>query len=133
MDLIVDANILFAALIKDSITSELMLRNDLHLYAPEYIIDEFEEYREIIRRKTNRSDDEFDRALDVFQRRIELIPYEEIKPFIDNAIAISPDIKDMPYIALALKLHMAIWSNDKILKEKQKKIKVYSTTEIIML
>jgi len=124
MDLIADANILFAALI---------MRNDLHLYAPEYIIDEFEGYRELIKRKTHRSGDEFDRVLDIFQRRIELVPFEEIKPFVKNAKIISPDIKDIPYIALALKLHMPIWSNDKTLKEKQKKIKVYSTAEIMML
>ncbi len=131
MDLVVDANILFAALIRDSITSELMLQNNLHLYAPEYIMDEFEWYRNIIKKKTNRSDDEFDIALDIFQRRIELVPHEEIKPFIAKATAISPDVKDVPYIALALKLHIAIWSNDKALKEKQRKIKVYSTKEII--
>jgi predicted nucleic acid-binding protein len=38
MDLVVDANILFAALIKDSITSELMLHEDMHLYAPEFLL-----------------------------------------------------------------------------------------------
>lgn len=133
MDLVVDANILFAALIKESITSELMLQNHLHLYAPEYILDEFEKYRDIIKKKTNRTNDEFDRALDVFQRRIALVPYEEMKPFVKKAITISPDMKDVPYIALALRLNTAIWSNDKNLKEKQKEVRVYSTKEIMSL
>ncbi|UCE73502.1 MAG: hypothetical protein JSV56_10800 [Methanomassiliicoccales archaeon] len=53
MDLVIDANILFAALIKDIITSDIMLHDDIHLYAPEYLIDEFEEYRNLIKGKTN--------------------------------------------------------------------------------
>ncbi|CAD6491228.1 MAG: PIN domain protein [Candidatus Argoarchaeum ethanivorans] len=133
MDLVVDANILFAALIKDGLTSELIVQNNLYLYAPEFIIEEFEKYREIIKKKTKRTDNEFDRALDLFQRRIELIPSEEIKPYVEKAIVISPDIKDVQYIALGLKLHIAIWSNDRALKEEQKKVKVYSTSEIIKL
>lgn len=133
MDLVVDANILFAALIKESITSDLIVEDKLHLFAPEYIFEEFEKYREIIKNKMYRNDKDFDKALDVFQRRIGLIPYKEIKPQIDKAITISPDIKDVQYVALALKLDIAIWSNDKTLKEKQNEIKVYSTNEIIKL
>ena len=133
MDLVIDANILFAALIKESITSNLIVDDNLHLFSPEYIFEEFEKYRKIIKHKMHRNDNDFDEALDVFQRRISLIPYEEIKPLIEKAITISPDIKDVQYIALALKLDIAIWSNDKALKEKQKEIDVYSTNEIIKL
>lgn len=131
MDLVVDANILFAALIKDSITSELMLHEDMHLFAPEYLIEEFEKYEELIKQKTNRSEDEFKIAFDVFERRIVLVPHEEIKPFIKKAKAISPDPKDVPYVALALKLHIAIWSNDNNLKRKQKEVVVYSTEDLL--
>ena len=48
MDLVIDANILFAALIKRNVTSDLLFRNDLHLYAPEFIFEEFEKYRNVI-------------------------------------------------------------------------------------
>ncbi len=44
MDLIVDANILFAALIKNSMTAKLMFVERLHLYAPEFLLDEFEKH-----------------------------------------------------------------------------------------
>ena len=131
MDLVVDANILFAALIMESTTSELMLHEDIHLYAPEYLLEEFEKYRELILRKTNRNHNEFEIALDVFQRRIKLIPYEELKPFVKNAKEISPDIKDVPYVALAMALHIAIWANDKDLKNKQNKVTVYSTEDLV--
>ena len=79
MDIVIDANILFAALIKKDLTSDLLVSNLFRLYAPEYIIKEFEKYRNLIKRKTERSDEEFDEALNIFRRRIELIPYEEIK------------------------------------------------------
>jgi len=131
MDLVIDANILFAALIKKDLTSDLIVSNLFRLYAPEYIFTEFEKYRDYIKRKTERTDEDFDEALNIFRRRIELIPYEEIKPFIKKAREISPDSKDIPYIALALKLNISIWSNDKVLKEKQNKIEVYSTHELI--
>jgi len=62
-----------------------------------------------------------------------LVPFEEIKPFIEKAKAISPDVKDVPYIALALKLNIAVWSNDGSLKEKQNIVKVYPTHEIAEL
>ena len=48
MDLVIDANILFAALIKESVTSELIFKNTLHLYAPEFLFSEFEKYKEVI-------------------------------------------------------------------------------------
>lgn len=133
MDLIIDANILFAALIKKDLTSDLIVYDFFRLYAPEYIFTEFEKYRGYIKRKTERSNEDFNEALNIFRRRIELIPYEEIKPFINKAREISPDIKDIPYIALALKLNIPIWSNDKTLKEKQNKIKIYSTHELISM
>lgn len=133
MDLVVDANILFAALIKANVTSELLFKNSLHLYAPEFIFTEFEKYRKVIKEKTERTDEEFDRLLQTFERRISLIPMEEITPFIEKAKRISPDVKDVPYVALALKMNISIWSNDKKLKEKQDVVTVYSTDEIIKI
>lgn len=133
MDLVLDANILFAALIRRNKTSDLLFRNDLHLYAPKFIFTEFNKYKELIKKKTERTNEEFDRLVELFQRRITLVPLEEIKPFVEKAKTISPDIKDVPYVALALKLNIAIWSNDKSLKEKQNIIKVYSTNDLIRL
>lgn len=130
MDLVIDANILFAALIKQSITSELLFKEGLHLYAPEFLFVEFEKYRKLIKKKTERSDSVFDEFFGILERRITLVPYEEIKPFVAKAENVSPDKKDVPYVALALKMNIAIWSNDKPLKSKQKAVKVYSTEEI---
>ena len=133
MELVIDANILFAALIRKNITSELLLHDDFHFYAPEYLIEEFKKHRTSIKEKTDIEDHVFEDLLSVYQQRIQLIPQDEIKPFIQMAKHISPDIDDVAYFALALKLHIPIWSNDKDLKEKQSTITVYSTRELLDL
>ena len=131
MDLVIDANILFAALIKNSGTSEILFKHTL--FAPEFIFLEFRKYKDELKSKTHRSEDDFNEFFDIFERTITLIPKEEIDPFMSRAEKISPDPKDVQYVALALKQNCAIWSNDKPLKEKQKEIKVFSTTELINL
>lgn len=131
MELVVDANILFAALIKRNVTSHLLFRDNFHLYAPEYIFTEFRKYKKLILSKTERSDEEFEMFINILQRRINIVPKEEFKSFVKQAKIISPDPKDVPYISLALRLNSAIWSNDRALKEKQEDVRVYTTSELI--
>lgn len=130
MDLIVDANILFAALIKKGRTADLLFAEEFHLFAPEFLFQEFSKFEKIVLEKTLRTKQEFDHLLDVLGRRITLIPAEEIRQFLPEARKISPDPKDTPYFATALKLNASLWSNDKELK-RQKEIKVYTTQELL--
>ena len=129
MDLVVDANVLFAALIKDSFSYNLFFSDKFHLFTPEYIFAEFEKHKEEILEKTERTTEEFFRLFEILKRRIVLIPLEELTPYVKEAEKITPDPDDMAYFALALKLNCAIWSNDKKLKE-QDTIKVYHTHEL---
>lgn len=55
MDLVVDANILFSAAIKDGGTAALILHDDLQLHAPEYRFEEFETYQSTLLDRTERS------------------------------------------------------------------------------
>jgi len=130
MELVVDANILFAALIKVSATSDLIVDNSLNLVSVEFIFEEFEKYKDLVKEKTERTEVEFERFMKIIQKRIKLIPYEEFKSFMTEAEKISPDPKDTEYLALALKLNCVFWSNDKKLKT-QDKIKVYSTEDLM--
>lgn len=132
MDLVVDANILFSALISSGKTEELMFEPSLHLFAPEFIFEEFNKYKNLIISKTGRSENEFNKFLTVLKKRIKTIPNEETDKFIVQAKDICPDRNDVDYFALALKLNCALWSNDKELK-KQKHIAVYSTSELLQL
>lgn len=132
MDLVIDANILFAALIKESMTSNLLIKSNLKLYSPEFIFEEFKKHKKTILKKTKRSEEEFLRLFNLYESKIILVPFEELKLFEEKAIEISPDEYDVLYFALALKLNCPIWSNDKLLK-KQNEINIISTHELINL
>ena len=131
MDLVIDSNILFAALLKESGTSDILFKHTL--FAPEFIFEEFRKYKDYIKSKTKRNEEDFDKLFDLFERNVILVPKGETELFIRQAEKISPDIKDVTYFALALKLKCDLWSNDKDLKEKQKVIRVYSTEELIWM
>lgn len=131
MKLVVDANILFAALIKEESTAELLISDKLHLFAPEFLFEEFSKYEELILKKTHRSNEEFNQFLDILKDQITIVPKKEITPFIDKAEKISPDPKDTIFLALALSLNSNVWSNDTKLKEGQNIVNVLSTEELI--
>lgn len=129
MRLVVDANILFAALIKEGSTAELLISDKLQLFAPEFLFSEFTKYEELILKKNHRSNEEFNEFLELLKEQITIVPKKEITPFIDKVEKISPDPKDTVYLALAFALKSNIWSNDKKLKEGQNKIIILSTDE----
>jgi len=130
MDLIVDANILFAALIKDSISYEILLLGEFYFFTPEYIFQEFMKHEEEILEKTKRSKEEFYTALEILKEKIYIFPLDKLTTYLPKAQEICPDPNDEAYFALALKLNCAIWSNDKELKN-QKYIRVYNTKELL--
>jgi len=129
VELIVDANIIFAALIRDSITVKLLFVDDLHLYTPEFLLDEVRKYQKYLSNKTHRTKEEFESIYNVIKKRIVFIPMNYITPFIKKADKISPDPDDLVYFAAALKMNISIWSNDKRLT-KQNKVKIYATHEL---
>lgn len=131
MKLVIDANILFAALIKEGLTAELLISDKLQLFALEFLFIEFAKYEDLILNKTHRSREEFNQFLNLLKEQITIIPKEEIISFIAKAEKISPDPKDIVYLALAFALKANIWSNDKKLKKDQKEITVLSTLELI--
>lgn|SRR3989338_4790058 len=132
MDFVVDANVLFAALIKEGKTAELMLNENLHLFSPEFLLEEFFGHKSQILDKTKRSDREFQEIFDILKQVITIVPKEEFQNFISKAEEICPDPDDVPYFALALRLNCGLWSNERKLKE-QDTIPVYSTEDLIKL
>lgn len=131
MKLVVDANILFAAIINDGISAELIVKNDI--YAPQFILDEINKHESTIRKKTNRTYEDMQMFLEILNRTINIVHKEVFEPYLNEATQISPDINDVAYIALAIKLNYPLWTNDKELKEKQSRVKIYNTKEIIEL
>jgi predicted nucleic acid-binding protein len=132
VDLVVDANILFAALIKESTTAKLLFLDDLHLYAPEFLLDEFSKHRKYLLNKTHRTKEDFNEILKVLAYRIIFIPFEDIEQYLEKADKISPDPDDPIYFAIALKIGASIWTNEKRL-QKQNIVNIYTTSDILDL
>jgi|SRR3989338_4446544 len=132
MDLVVDANVLFAALIKEGFGYSLLFNGKFNLFTPEYVFAEFEKHQEEILEKTERTTEELYKLLEVLKRRINIVPLEELTEYVEKAEKISPDPGDMVYFALALKFNCPIWSNDKKLKQ-QDTVLVYHTHELARL
>ncbi len=132
MDLVIDANVFFAILIKEGVNYQILFREDLHLFAPEFLFTEFEEHKEEVLEKTKRTREEFFKLVEIIKSRIILIPLEELIEYVPKAEKISPDPDDMAYFAAALKMHCWIWSNDKKMKN-QKKVEIISTSELLRM
>lgn len=130
MDLVIDANILFAVLIKEGKTENLIFSDALHLFAPEFIFEEFDKYRDYILGKTKRSKGDFEKFLEIIKKRIQIIPNEETEHIMQLAKDICPDPGDADYFAVALKFNCPIWSNEKKLTE-QCFVKIYTTKELV--
>ncbi len=132
MRLVVDANALFSALIKDSISSELLLSDELEICAPDFILEELEKHRPALLSKTHRSNEDFEELLWAFKESVKFLDSRDLSGFLDDAKRLSPDPNDAAYFAAAIALGAAIWSNDKALK-KQDKIRVYTTDELLRM
>jgi len=117
MDLVVDANILFSALIKDGGTAKMMFRDELDLFAPEFLLEGFSKHEQTILEKTHREEEEFKRLINVLSRRIIFMPKDEFEKFMPKVRIISPDLDDAPYFGLAILVGAEIWSNEKRLKD----------------
>ncbi len=130
MDIVIDANIVFAMLIKSGITERILLSDKIHCYAPEYLFLEVTEHKEYILSLTKRSNEDFQKFMDVLQRKIELIPVSEFNKHIQEAELLLADKDDAAYLAVCLATKMPLWSNDDHFS-KQKSVKVFITQELI--
>lgn len=130
MNLVVDANSVISALIKDEKSAELLLSFSLNFHTPEYIFEEIEEHKNEILEKTHRTESEFNNLLNDLRNIVNVILKEDFEEYIAEAEKISPDPDDVMYFALALKLNCEIWSNDKKFKN-QNIIGIFTTKELV--
>ena len=132
MQLVVDANVLFSALIKSGATRRILLLSEHDLYAPEFMVEEFKKHLLELQKKTHLPKDKLAQYLETLLKltEIKLVPFKEFKHKQELAAKISPDKDDIAYLALALYLQCRLWSQDKQLK-KQNKVKVVTTKELL--
>jgi predicted nucleic acid-binding protein len=131
MKLVLDSNIIFSALIKKSITRDIILSDLFELYAPEYIFNEITKHKELLLKKSKLDRGDFEALLLLLQKHIHLVikdKYNEKMATAEDILG-NIDITDSPFLALALALSCSIWSNDGHFKQ-QDKVVVYTTKDM---
>ena len=113
--LVVDANRIFSALLKDGETRRAVLSAEATLFAPRFLRVEIERHKRGIVRRTRGQKEDIDVMLAILYRRIAWVSDEEITTHtaIAKAALGAVDGKDVPYLACALAIRAdAIWSHD---------------------
>ena len=135
MKIIIDLNVLFSAMIRDSTTRTIIVNSEFEFYFPEPSLHKIRKYKEYVLEKTGFSEEEYSQLLRLLFKYIKIIPTEQIEKNWDKAMQIMAHIdeEDVTFIASALELSDAIiWSDDKDF-DKQQKIVVFKTEEIVLL
>jgi len=134
MKFVIDTNILLSALIKDSKTRKILMESGLTFYYPEISFKEVEKYKGLVMEKADINESDFNGLVDSLLQYIKVVSridshkIEEAEEIIGQI-----DPNDVTFIALALSIENdGIWSNDAHF-QKQDKIKVYKTEDIINL
>lgn len=132
MDLVVDANILFASLIRNNQTAELFLEDSIRLFAPAFLMEEYRKYQDLILEKTSRNQEDITRFFWILERKINFVPISRYKTEIEDLRKVCPDPKDLVYLALALHLGIPVWTNDARL-QSQEEVSIVTTRELLDL
>lgn len=118
--IVVDTNILFASLrAKNTKIRQILERQDLNFYAPNFLAVEIFKHKERILQKSKASEDEVYELLYKLLSRITFISEEVVSAgnFVQAyKLCGETDEKDTPFVALALELEAELWTRDKILK-----------------
>ena len=132
MNIIIDSNVLFSALIKDSLTRKLILEYDGFFLFPSYIFDEVEKHKHELMKKSRMIQKDFNTLLFIILRKVKIVDTNTLQDYNKEALEIIKDIdvNDAIFIACALAYpNSVIWSDDRKLK-KQSKIQIINTKEI---
>lgn len=132
MRLVLDSNILIAALVKDSLTREIILMPGFEFLLPEFAFEEIARHRTRIARLARLTPEDVDLLLSLLMESVTVIPMNRILPHWTEAVAMigARDPDDVPFVALALaEPNDGIWSNDRDY-ESLSGIKIWTTAKI---
>ena len=128
--LVLEANIKFSIMKPDSIASYLFFTLKAKFFTPEYIESEMNKHKFECLSKSKLPEHEFELWQDEVDGRIKFCNHSEYKDLLEKSASVIRDREDAPYLALALAIKAAIWSNDPHLKQ-QLLVKVYTTKELV--
>jgi len=135
MKIVLDANILMSALIKDSFTREFIVKSDHLFFVPETVFKTLLKYKQLVLKKTNADSGNLDSLIKELFRYIKILDLKGFENELNRAEDVMGDIdvEDAVFVACALSIpDSVIWSNDKHLK-KQSLVQVYTTKEILRI
>ncbi|MCL4328039.1 MAG: PIN domain-containing protein [Candidatus Thermoplasmatota archaeon] len=134
MKLVVDANILISALIRDGASREIIFANEFNLVCPEYLSEELEKYKILIANKSGLTAEEVSLMIALLFKRIRIIPSADYQTkMLEAESLMENDISDAPYVAcyIATKSE-GIWTNDSDFVGKRR-VTVYRTEDLLKL
>ena len=132
MRIVLDSNVFFSALIKDSFTRRLILEYNNTFLFPEIIFKELIKHKDILLKKSGLNQKDFSTLITLLLTKVELVEESDLHKHKEEALNIvkNIDVNDVLFIACALAFPNSIlWSDDKALK-KQSNVKVIGTNEI---
>lgn len=134
MIIVVDANAVVSALLKDGMSRQIIVSGKFTIVAPEYLSEELYKYRKYIAKKAGISDGEVELLITLLLRRIRIVPNAEYRNRMSEAMELMEnDVKDAPYAACFLELRCdGIWTNDTDFDGKAG-IKVFRTEYLMKL
>jgi predicted nucleic acid-binding protein len=119
--IVADANVAFSSLIsvgKPLIVFELnKIIPTFEFISPEYFFFEIGKRLDKLLKATHFSKEEFIKVFSFLKEEIDLIPFKVFEDKAGEAKTKASHLKDVPYVALALKLNCKIFSGDKGLKD----------------
>jgi predicted nucleic acid-binding protein len=116
MRLVLDTNILMAALIKDSLTRKILLSPQFEFLLPEFALEEIDRHRGKIARHSQLRPEEIQVLIGVLVEAVTVVPMDRVVPHLAVAEELigARDPTDVPFVALALaEQNEGIWSNDR--------------------
>ena len=133
MRIVLDANIVIAALLGSETALKIIISQKHQFYAPHKIIDEIKKYKQYICGKAGQTAEEFHINFEALLIFIKVLDYAEYEAYTEKAKAAiaERDWNDTDYIACALAASADfIWSNDKDFTS-QKLIPIKTTEQLV--
>lgn len=133
MQIVIDSNVLFSALIKNSVTRKIILDYDGLFLFPSYIFEELSNHKEELLSRSKMDTQQFNQLLGIILSKVVIVSSKVLENHKEKALEIVNyiDINDVLFFACALAYpDSVIWSNDKELK-RQNKIRILNTKELL--
>lgn len=132
MKLVIDTNVLISALLKKGDTRRLLFYSSHVFLSPDYLQSEVEQKFDMLQERSGLSRRDLRILLNLLLAEVDIAPIEEYRDQLDNAMDLlgETDVKDVPFLALAMAKNARIWSNDRDFLQ-QEQVTVLSTKDVI--